>query len=92
LSAIGRQRTNAEPGYDLVGLDEAGGEAVELGSKAGLVAATSRYGGPPVWVVTGGSEEAVQAAAEALDAEQLRDHYAVAVEGGKVTPLPLEKP
>src|SRR5215218_554092 len=87
LSAIGRQRTNTEPGYGLVGLDEAGGEADEVGSDAGLVAATSRYGGPPVWVVTGGSEEAVQAAAEALSAEQLRDHYAVAVEGGKVTPL-----
>jgi hypothetical protein len=92
LSSIGRQRTNAEPVYELVALDEAGDEVDDLGTGAGLVAATSRYGGPPVWVVTGGSEEAVQAAAEALDAEQLRDHYAVAVEDGEVTPLPLETP
>ena len=56
------------------------------------VAATSRYGGPPVWVVTGGSEEAVRDAAEALDAEHLRDHYAVAIEDGEATPLPLEAP
>jgi len=83
---------HAEPVYELVALNEAGEETDELGHGAGLVAATSRYGGPPVWVVTGGSEGAVRAAAEALDAEQLRDHYAVAVEAGKVTPLPLEKP
>jgi Domain of unknown function (DUF4430) len=79
-------------GYELVGLTEAGEVGERLGPDAGLVAATSRYGGPPVWVVTGGSEEAVRAAAEALDAEDLRDHYAVAVEGGEATPLPLESP
>jgi len=78
--------------YEVVALDEAAEVGERLGPDAGLVAATSRYGGPPVWVVTGGSEEAVRAAAEALDAEQLRDHYAVAVEAGKVTPLPLETP
>lgn len=75
---------------ELVALDQDGGEAERLGPNAGLVAATSRYGGPPVWVVTGGTEEAVRAAAEALDAEHLRDHYAVAIEGGKATPLPVE--
>jgi Domain of unknown function (DUF4430) len=79
-------------GYELVGLTEAGEGGERLGPNAGLVAATSRYGGPPVWVVTGGTEEAVQAAAEVLGAEHLRDHYAVAVEGGETTPLPLEKP
>jgi glutamate synthase domain-containing protein 2 len=39
--------------------------------------------------VTGGTEVAVRAAAEALDAQHLRDHYAVAIKGGHVTPLPL---
>jgi len=77
-------------GSELVALDQGGGESERLGPDAGLVAATSRYGGPPVWVVTGGTEEAVRAAAESLDAEHLRDHYAVAIEGGKVTPLPVE--
>jgi hypothetical protein len=77
-------------GQALVALDQGGGEAERLGPDVGLVAATSRYGGPPVWVVTGGTEEAVRAAAESLDAEHLRDHYAVAIEGGKATPLPVE--
>jgi phosphoserine phosphatase len=63
----------------------------DLGPDAGLVAATSRYGGLPVWVVTGGSAAGVRAAAESLDAEHLRDHYAVAIEDGKATPLPLEE-
>lgn len=77
-------------GYETVALDEEGGRARRLGLDAGLVAATSRYGGPPVWVVTGGTEAGVQAAAEALTAANLRDHYAVAIEDGTVTPLPLE--
>ncbi len=85
---IDHEKTNA--GYELVALDQGGAEAERLGPGAGLIAATSRYGGPPVWVVTGGTEEAVRAAAESLDAEHLRDHYAVAIEGRKTTPLPVE--
>jgi len=76
----------------LVALDEAGDPVESLGPDAGLVAATSRYGGLPVWVVTGDTPAAVRAAAEALDGEHLRDHYAVAIENGKTLPLPLEKP
>ncbi|HEU5105939.1 MAG TPA: DUF4430 domain-containing protein [Solirubrobacterales bacterium] len=79
-------------GYELEALDEGGEAGERLGPSAGLVAATSRYGGPPVWVVTGGTEQAVREAAEALGAEQLRDHYAVAIEDGEAMPLPLEKP
>jgi hypothetical protein len=79
---------NAAPA--LVALDEEGTEARDLGPDAGLVAATSRYGGPPVWLVTGGTAAAVREAADSLDEEQLRDHYAVAIEGGKGTPLPVE--
>lgn len=76
-------------GRELVALDEGGSEARRLGPEAGLVAATSRYGGPPVWLVTGGTAAAVRAAAEALDVGHLRDHYAVAIEDGKTTPLPV---
>lgn len=90
LSAIWRQKTNAEAGYELLALDEGGKVARDLGPRAGLVAATSRYGGLPVWVVTGGTVAAVGAAAESLDAEHLRDHYAVAIEDGKTVPLPVE--
>lgn len=76
-------------GQELVALGQDGKEAETIGPDAGLVAATSRYGGPPVWLVTGGTEDAVRTAAAALDARRLRDHYAVAIEGGHLTPLPV---
>ena len=75
--------------YRLGGLDEAGDAAADFGPGAGLVAATRRYEDPPVWVVTGTAEEGVRAAAGLLDANDLRDHYALVVDGGKETPLPL---
>jgi hypothetical protein len=76
-------------GWRLVGLDESGKKAHAFGAEAGLVAATRRFEGPPVWLVTGGTGGAVRAAAAALDGADLRDHYAVASEAGTVTPLPL---
>ena len=76
-------------GYELLGLDSGGEVARGFGPGAGLVAATRRYEGPPVWLVTGATPAAVRAAADLLDAEKLRDHYAVASEDGKETPLPL---
>ncbi|HEX3737122.1 MAG TPA: DUF4430 domain-containing protein [Solirubrobacterales bacterium] len=75
--------------WRLVGLDENAKEARTFGAEAGLVAATRHFEGAPVWLVTGGTGGAVRAAAEALDAADLRDHYAVASEAGTVTPLPL---
>lgn len=81
---------SGEERLELVGLDEGGETARSFSPGTGLIAATSRYGGLPVWVVTGATPPAVRAAAEALDAEHLRDHYAVAIENGKSTPLPLE--
>jgi hypothetical protein len=79
-------------GYEVVALDEGGEVADRLGLEAGLVAATSRYGGAPVWVVTGGTGAGVLAAAEALGPKLLRDHYAVAFAGPGAVPLPLEEP
>jgi hypothetical protein len=76
-------------GFRLIGLGVDGEPARDLGPDAGLVAATRRYEAPPVWVVTGGTPAAVQAAAELLDASALRDHYALASENGKETPLPV---
>jgi hypothetical protein len=75
--------------FGLVGLDEAGEEARRFGPDAGLVAATRRYDGPPVWMVTGTGSGGVRAAAGLLDGAELRDHYAVAVEGKETTPLPV---
>ncbi|HET7052375.1 MAG TPA: DUF4430 domain-containing protein [Solirubrobacterales bacterium] len=76
-------------GVALRALDESGATARELGPSAGLVAATRRYGAPPVWLVTGATTAATRAAAGLLDAAHLRDHYAVAIENGRETPLPL---
>lgn len=75
--------------WRLVGLDENGEKARAFDAEAGLVAATRRYEGPPVWLVTGGSGAAVREAADALDISDLRDHYAVVSEAGAMTPLPL---
>jgi hypothetical protein len=75
--------------YALVGLDPSGAPSRDLGSDAGLVAATRRYEAPPVWVVTGGTAAGVRAAAGLLAAAKLRDHYAVASEDGQETPLPV---
>jgi hypothetical protein len=79
----------APGGYALEGLGEDGKPARSFGSGAGLVAATRRYEAPPVWVVTGTGSAGVRAAAGLLVAADLRDHYAVAVEGGEETPLPV---
>ncbi len=76
-------------GYRLIGLDEGGGEAVRFGPGAGLVAATRRFEAPPVWVVTGANGAGVRAAAGLLGAAGLRDRYAVAIEGGEETALPV---
>ena len=75
--------------YELQGLDEDGTVGRTFGEGAGLVAATRRYDAPPVWVVSGTSASGVESAAGLLDPADLRDHYAVAIEGGKETPLPL---
>lgn len=75
--------------FELHGLDEEGAPARRFGPDAGLVAATRRYEAPPVWVVTGISSAGVRAAATLLNEEDLRDHHAVAVDGGEKIPLPL---
>jgi hypothetical protein len=71
------------------GLDESGAVARRFGEDAGLVAATRRYEAPPTWLVTGATPAGVRAAAGLLSTAKLRDHYAVAIEDGKETPLPV---
>jgi hypothetical protein len=75
--------------YVLQGLDEGGEEAVSFSHDAGLVAATRQGESPPVWMVTGGDRAGVAEAATLLDARKLRDRYAVAVEAGQETSLPV---
>jgi Domain of unknown function (DUF4430) len=76
-------------GFRLTGLGVDGGPAQTFGHDAGLVAATRRYEETPTWIVTGIDSAGVRAAAGLLDTADLRDHYAVATEDGKETPVPV---
>lgn len=61
-----------------------------LGAGAGLVAATAQGSSPPTWLVTGTDPAGVSAAAAALTPGALRDRFALAVEGSRRLPVPLE--
>jgi Domain of unknown function (DUF4430) len=89
VSGVFANFTQRGGSYQLQGLDESGEPARDFGPGAGLVAATRRFDSPPVWLVSGATAAAVLAAAGFLDAAHLRDHYAVATEGGRETPLPV---
>ena len=79
-----------DEGDGLDGLDERGEVAAELGPNAGLVAAVRLGDDPPTLVATGLGVAGVGAAVDALDESALRDHYAVGVVDGDVTPLPVQ--
>jgi len=81
----------AAGGSTIALLDERGHRVRAAGPGTGLVAATRQDGQAPVWVVTGTDDAGVRAAAAALTADRLRDRFAVAVEAGAVTALPLER-
>jgi hypothetical protein len=74
----------------LIGAD--GESEKTLGPASGLVAATSFEEERPTWLVTGTDDVGVAAAAAALTEDQLRDHFALAIEAGRGVPLPLEGP
>ena len=61
-----------------------------MGAGAGLVAATGNNSTAPVWLVTGTNAAGVSAAAAALTAARLDDHFALAVYGNADLPVPLE--
>jgi hypothetical protein len=44
------------------------------------------------WLITGTDDVGVAAAAAALTEDQLRHHFALAIEAGRGVPLPLEEP
>jgi hypothetical protein len=60
-----------------------------LGSGAGLVAATADKTSAPTWLLTGTDPAGVMAAAGALNAAALHDHFALAVQGSSRLPIPL---
>lgn len=75
--------------YVLWGLDERGERARAFGANAGLVAATRRFDGPPVWIVTWTSRLGMLTALRSLTGASLRGRYAVAVDATEETALPL---
>jgi hypothetical protein len=79
-------------GDRLIGLNDHAQDAAQLGQQAGLVAALRLGDDPPTLIATGNGAAAVDAAVNALDESSLRDHYAVGVVDGHVTPLPVQAP
>jgi hypothetical protein len=80
----------AEEGERLELLDSGGDVVRTAGPDTGLIAALRPTDEELLWLVTGGSEQAVDSAATAFTALALRDAFAIAVEGEKVSKLPLE--
>ena len=78
---------------DRIALLDARGEVERtLGAGGGLVAATRTGGEAPTWIVTGTDAVGVAAAAAQLQESALDQHFAIAVEDGRPTPLPLLPP
>jgi hypothetical protein len=70
-------------------LDPAGRVVRTLGPGAGLVAATADNTSVPTWLITGTDAAGVTAAARALNAGDLHNHFALAVTAGEQIPLPV---
>jgi hypothetical protein len=79
-------------GDELQLLDPEGETARTSGAGSGLVAATQLSGEAPTWVVTGTDAVGLAAAAAQLEEEALEDRFAIAVEDGRPTPLPVLPP
>jgi hypothetical protein len=69
-------------------LDPRGRMVRTLGAGAGLIAATRDQVSEPTWLITGTDPAGVAAAASALTPARLRDHFALAVQGGADLPVP----
>jgi hypothetical protein len=63
-------------------LNPRGSVVTTLGADAGLIAATSQSSSEPTWLITGTDAAGVSAAAAAFTQAALRDHFALAVQGG----------
>jgi hypothetical protein len=71
--------------------DPAGAVAQTLRGNVGLIAATQTGStGQSIWLVTGTDASGVMDAARAFTAARLDGHFAVAVDGARVIPLPVD--
>ncbi len=78
-----------DSGRSLSLLDPDGGVRVTATTGAGLVAAVKLGDQVPTWAVTGTDLDGVAIAAQALDMQRLRDHFALAIDGGRDVSLPV---
>jgi hypothetical protein len=79
-------------GASLELLNARGAVARTLRTGAGLIAATRDNVSEPTWLITGTDRAGVTAAATALTPAKLRDHFALAVQGGAALPVPVQGP
>jgi hypothetical protein len=79
-------------GSEIELMDPEGNAERTLGPGSGLIAATSYLDAHPSWIITGTDDVGVAAAAAALTEDQLRHHFALAIDAGRGVPLPLEGP
>jgi hypothetical protein len=77
--------------WRLLALDDHAQVQREDDSDAGLVAALRDGENPATWVVTGTDAAGLEHAVGALDADDLTDHYDVALAGATVIALPAEQ-
>jgi uncharacterized protein DUF4430 len=95
-AASGVYARMAANGQAIALLDAQGRDVDTLNGSAGLIAATRYSGQAPEWLVVGTDAAGVDLAAHALDEAALRNHFAVAVAGGRSAPngsiLPLPRP
>lgn len=77
-------------GSSLQLLNPAGHPVRTLGSGAGLIAATGDSSSAPTWLITGTDVQGVTAAATALNARDLRNRFALAVQGTTLLGVPLQ--
>jgi hypothetical protein len=77
-------------GSELQLLDPAGQVVRTLGPGAGLVAATADSSSAPTWLITGTDGAGVSAAAAAVNRSALHDHFALAVQGSRQFPVPVQ--
>lgn len=73
-------------------LDQRGRVARRLGAGDGLIAASRFESQDVAWLVTGPDLAGVRAAAQHLDARDLRHHFALAVAGGRPVAVPVVRP
>jgi hypothetical protein len=89
VGPLTRKDGRPSPTLQVKGIKTDGSAGEDYGPDAGLVAAMRRNEDPPVWLITGGTEHAVQMAAAALNPEDLERRYAAVVSDGQVSSLPV---